>query len=164
MPDASTDSLARLRIAAEPYKSFPDAVAAVVRAMFEKGASKVTIHSSNGNRMLAIQCDVEWYNSDGLFPTILSPNLEDRPAWALAFAHHCEAFLPESHCFSFVNLGTCEGVDPQDRSTTRLQLELPGLLEPKEAYHTFILDMDGREHRLITSLLTRTIDGLRVMT
>mgnify|MGYP001603223979 CR=1 FL=1 len=38
-----SSDLQKLRDAAEPYKSFPKAVAAVIRALFDQGANNVTV-------------------------------------------------------------------------------------------------------------------------
>lgn len=161
-----SSTLKELRAAAEPYKSFPKAIAAVVQAMFDKGATQVTIrfnqHTVNMDSFYpTVFCDVEWFNlSDVVFFRAFHVY---KPAWALAHTHHAKDFRANDQSYAFVNLGMGEGVNPkQNRSAKRLIRELPRLLSPSETYNTIVIDETGTEHRLVKNVPSKVIDGLRV--
>lgn len=185
-----SSDLAKLRAAAEPYKSFPVAVAAVVRAMFDRGAGSVRIEYVSASRDWMV-----WIKSDR--PSFSRAELEQlmttEGSWIFAFVHHSEVFrlitpnaefVMDTDSFDgafwpwdeidprdahnrleywFDGLGKGAGVNSkQDRSAKRLIRELPRHLSPSEAYHTVVIDEAGTKHSLVKALPSTVIDGLRV--
>ncbi|MBI4435663.1 hypothetical protein HY630_03255 [Candidatus Uhrbacteria bacterium] len=146
-----------LRRLAEPYKSFPAAVAAVVRAMFDAGAetTRVEIGQDGRNRRycsivrFGSAQSVQFRTTDAAIAT--KEFVDDlMMRWGLAFVHHSGRLVLSPHRYEMNGLGEGEGVNPrQDRSAQRLMRELPKLLAPFEAAHTTLVDEDGNEHRLL---------------
>lgn len=158
---------ATLRDAAEPYKSFPVAVAAVVRAMFDKGAKWVRIAYDSTQigqpRLLRVTCDAWWCKGGDLLQAASHVDPDRRPAWALAFVHHSQRYETTDESFVFVDIGAGDGVNSkQDRSAARLVRELPRFLSPNEAFNTVVIDEADAEHRLAKNLRSTIIDGFRV--
>lgn len=160
-------NLPAFRAAAEPFKSFPKAVAAVVKAMFDKGATQVSItyHQTDGMKLsppdrLYISCDVCWNNPGDPLQAATDVDPANLSAWAL---HHSRWYRTLNNSFGFMYLGRGEGVSRrQDRSAKRLVRELPKLLSPNEAFNTTVVEEDGTEHRLAKDLSSAVVDGLHV--
>lgn len=186
--------LATLRAAAEPYKSFPVAVAALVHAAFDRGAMEVKAIFEESD----VSLDLWIFAKDVLLSHADMSKIIDLRAAStspfpdnigLAFIHHVRELMvygghrcmsieleavtesPEDHyipdeqtwAIGFLGLGQGEGVNPkQDRSAKRLVRELPRHLSPREAYRTIVIDEQGTEHKLVKSLPSTIIDGLRV--
>lgn len=155
---SSIDRRELMRLA-ESFKSFPKAVAAIVLAMFDRGAGQIRIsfiETSEGSSDLYITADKA---------VIRETELHDPRAtiWILPHVHHSDGAVLYTDSCDFVDLGVGEGVNPrQDRSAKRLVRELSRHLSPSEAYRTVVIDEQGTEHKLVKSLPSTTIDGLRV--
>lgn len=163
-----SSTLRELRAAAEPYKSFPTAVAAVVQAMFDRGAQGVRIdfgrHSvGQTSHFPTISCDVLWCSHADLL-CAHNCDVQDKPAWVLAYVHHSEDFSAgNGHVFTFINIGQGDGVNKrQDRSCKRLVRDLANHLSPSEALHTVIIDEAGETRQLGKDLPGTVANGFRV--
>ncbi len=141
-----------LRRLAEPYKSFPPAVAAVVSAMFDRGARSVlvTFCRSEALRILDVR---EVVPLDDLVRhrEFSAQDAEDpSQRWRLAYLHHSRYSSDFGTCYRMVELDRGEGVNPhQKRTAKRLARALPQLLSPYEAYHTTVVDESGNTHALL---------------
>lgn len=151
---SETDKIDKaIRIAAEPYKSFPKAVAAVVRAMFDLGAQSVLISFERGLNTRPYLCIVadrdvfSWSDLDAL-----NGRTTSGPLFVLAAIriHHGVSISVSRSFYELYGLGQGKGVNPhQKRTAGRLLHSLPALLSPFEAYHTTLVDEDGQEHALL---------------
>ncbi len=159
--------LNQLRAAAEPYKSFPKAVAAVIRAMFDRGAKKVEIafgrDDGSFEPLLNIFADHAVFQYFENRDLIIEARERGGLNWALSFIHHSENSASGERLFQFLNLGQGEGVNAkQDRSARRLIRELPRLLSPREAYNTTVTDENGKTFKLVKDVQGTTVDGFRI--
>ncbi len=161
-----SSDLQRLRAAAEPFKSFPKAVAVVVRAMFDKGATKVKVIYdfvvTNESVLLRINCDVRWCTREDRIQA-LEAELDHWPAWALAYVHHAKTYTTSANEFEFNQLSLGEGVNKKQIRTARLLVnELPRLLSPREAFATTVVDETGKTFTLVKGLHETTADGYTI--
>lgn len=154
---SKTDDLDRaVRIAAERFKSFPRAVAAVVREMYDRGADGVLLsfeRDLDGELTLKIMADRD------VFPwvevkTSIGETDPDRFVALMAVGfHHGVSATITADSYKLHGLGTGHGVNPrQNRTPERLVRTLPALLSPHEAYRTVVVDEHGKEHELFKAL------------
>lgn len=165
---SKTDDLDKaIRIIAERFKSFPRAVAEVVRAMFDRGAKSVLVsfeRDQDGLPTLKIVAD------RNVFPwmeegTSIGETDPDRFVALVAVGiHHGDSSTMTADSLTLHGLGTGHGVLPrQNRTPERLVRALPELLSPFEAYHTVVVDEKGARHALLNGPPAASIaDGFEI--
>lgn len=165
---SKTDDLDKaVRAVAEPFKSFPVAVATVVREMFDRGANGVLLsfeRDQDGLLTLKIVAD------RAVFPwvemgTSIGETDPDRFVVLMAVGlHHGVSATINADSYELHGLGTGEGVNTrQNRTAERLVRALPELLSPYEAYHTVVADEKGARRALLNGPPAASIaDGFEI--
>lgn len=150
---SKTDDLDKaIRIIADRFKSFPRAVAEVVREMFDRGAERVRIffETVRGEPLLTLHVENEVFSHDERKAWCDATDLASLPTWLSAYVHHGRECELTWLTYTIKGLGMGEGVNPrQDRSAKRLVRALPALLSPHEAYRTVVVDENGSRHALL---------------
>ncbi|MBI4591948.1 hypothetical protein HY733_00675 [Candidatus Uhrbacteria bacterium] len=159
-------TLAELRATAEPYKSFPKAVAAVVRAMFDHDAKRVEIvygFWAKDYSVIEIVADRPVFVGSSIGDLIEKANMDRSFNWTLAFIHHGVNVAVDNDRYRISGLGEGEGVNPkQDRSAKRLVRELARHLAPRESLNTTVVDESGIMHKLVENFYSTVIGGYRI--
>ncbi len=178
--------LRTIRQRTEPWKSFPDAVAALIADSCRRGASRVSVQFGDNGALYVMDDGIAVSDDElrGLLDRL------ETVAPLFGFVHHAGYVhvktmttsvqlssaleIPEfgpvgfnvcapgtTHMVAWMRLGEGDGVNArQDRTAARLVRRLPTLLAPSHAAKVTILDEAGNRHVLpVAETMTEMVDG-----